>query len=416
MDKRKETLPLVLLKKSNNLITSIGKSTLLSNKVFLTALLRIEDRRGVPEGQKPYYQRLEASSGTDFTTGLVAEFCNAELRHIMGTNSGSYYNQISELMDPQSPKSLRNQWVVMVKNKEDGLYGTTDVITSTLYDDKNGKLYIKFSSEKKIRDELYNLKNNYTLLNYGLMMQFKSTYSFRIYELLMSRIGYQDGIMKEKRDVYSFTYNLSELKYLLGVLDPYINKDVRIAIQEPNPDYEKIETMLSTEHVMPRYNDFKKYTLVKAKEEIDVMTDFIFEYNPIRNGRGGKVVGVELLMKRKKSLDKPLKEKIYNEDEKDEIIEEIQDLIPYKLKIRECRNIAVAANYDLQKVKKAYAVLEGTDVEINNVVGFLIKAIQDNYEPPKKKAATKKKKNSFNDIEMQHDYDFALLESEILSN
>lgn len=413
MDKRKDIIPFVALKKSNNLITSIGKSTLLSNKVFLTALLHIEDRHGVPDGQKAYYEKLEKASGTDFTTGLVAEFCNAELRNITGIKSGSYYDQMIELMDTQSPKSLRNQWVVMVKNQEDGLYGNTEVITSTLYDNKNGKLYIKFSSEKKIRNELYNLKNNYTLLNYGLMMKFKSIYSFRIYELLMSRIGFQDGVTKDKRDTYSFDYNLSELKYLLGLLDPYINKEVREAIQEPNPDYEKIETMLTTEHVMPRYNDFKKYTLVKAKDEIDAMTDFIFDYNPIRSGRGGKVVGVELVMSRKKSLEKNSSEKVYSEEEKDEIIDQIQELINYNLKVKECRNIAITANYNMDKVVKAYEVLQSTESEVNNIVGFLIKAIQNNYEPSKKKAASKKQKNnSFTDFEMQNDYDFETLEKE----
>lgn len=61
----------------------------------------------------------------------------------------------------------------------------------------------------------------------------------------MSRIGREDGITKEKKDEYMFTYGLSELKYLLGILDPYINKDVRAALSEPYPDFEKIEEMIS---------------------------------------------------------------------------------------------------------------------------------------------------------------------------
>ena len=45
----------VLVKKSNSLIQSLGKTSLLSNKVFLTALLHIEERNGVTKGEKEYY-------------------------------------------------------------------------------------------------------------------------------------------------------------------------------------------------------------------------------------------------------------------------------------------------------------------------------------------------------------------------
>lgn len=411
----KVTLQVINVKKSNNLIQSLGKTTLLSNKVLLTSLLKIEERNGVPDSEKEYYRRLEKASGTDFTQGLVAEFKNSDLRNVMGNKSGSYYANIMELMDPTNEKSLRHQWIIMVKNPEDGLYGSTDVITSTLYDDKNGKLYIKFSNEPKIKKELYELKNNYTLLDYNLMMRFKSIYSYRIYELLMSRIGREDGIYKEKRDEYIFTYDISELKYLLGILDPYINKDVRLALSEPYPDFEKIETMISDEHVMPRYNDLKKYTLEKAKKEIDEITDFIFDYSPVRNGRGGKVVSVDLIMKRKVKINtekKNAEKSNLTLEEQDQFLDELCDIIAYPLKVKDLRAIAEAAAYDMEKVKKAYSVLQNTSAEVTNITGYLIKAIKDDYTVITKKA---KNNNLFNQFP-QRNYDFEQLEMEILSD
>ena len=410
MPDKKVLQQVINVKKSNNLIQSLGKTTLLSNKVFLTSLLKIEERTGVPEAEKEYYRKLEKASGTDFSTGLVAEFRNSDLRNIMGSKSGSYYTNIAELMDPTNSKSLRNQWVIMVKNPEDGLYGSTDVITSTLYDDKNGKLYIKFSNEPKIKKELHELKNNYTLLNYNLMMQFRSIYSYRIYELLMSRIGREDGITKEKKDEYMFTYGLSELKYLLGILDPYINKDVRAALSEPYPDFEKIEEMISGENVMPRYNDFKKYTLVKAKKEIDELTEFIFDYTPVRNGRGGKVVSVDLIMRRKNKANNQTEKKTLTEEEKDQLLDEIADLIEYPLKIKDLRSIAEAAEYNKDKIVKAYEVLQSSPAEKSNVVGYLIKAIREDYTVIKGKPENK---NAFNQFP-QRKYDFEKLEKEIL--
>lgn len=409
----KKPLQVINVKKSNNLIQSLGKTTLLSNKVLLTSLLKIEERNGVPDSEKEYYNRLEKASGTDFTHGLVAEFKNSDLRNVMGNKSGSYYANITELMDPTNEKSLRHQWIIMVKNPEDGLYGATDVITSTLYDEKNGKLYIKFSNETKIKKELYELKNNYTLLDYNLMMRFKSIYSYRIYELLMSRIGREDGIYKEKRDEYMFTYGISELKYLLGILDPYINKDVRLALSEPYPDFEKIETLISDEHIMPRYNDLKKYTLDKAKKEIDELTDFIFDYSPVRNGRGGKVVSVDLIMKRKSKINTGNNEKSdLSQEEKYQFLDELVDLIEYPLKIKDLKAIAEAAVYDMEKVQKAYNILQNTTSEVTNITGYMIKAIKDDYEIITKK---EKSKNVFNQFP-ERDYDFEQLEMEILAN
>lgn len=403
---------LITVKKSNNLIQSIGKTTLLSNKIFLTSLRKIENRSGVASKEMAYYKKIEKVSGTDFSHGLVAEFTNAELRRMMDSKSGSYYKQVEELMDAKSSKSLRNQWVIMIKDPENGLYGSTDVITSTLYDDKTGRLFIKFSSEKKIQDEIYNLKNNYTLLNYSLMMSFKSIYTYRLFELVMSRIGYEEGITKEKKDEYSYNYGLSELKYLLGILDPYISKEVRTALSEPYPDFEKIEEMVSEEKIMPRYTDFQRYALVKAKKEIDELTEWIFTYEPIRNGRGGKVVAIELRFTRKKKNEE---KRVLTEDEKMDFIDTIQDLIPHPIKVKELRQIAETSDYNLEKVKKAVEVLNATNKEVPNVVGFIIGAIKDNYEIPIKKEAKKNYKNSFNDM-MHTDYDFDEIEKALLSN
>lgn len=414
MDKLVENYEVINVKQSNNLIQSLGKTTLLSNKVFLTALQKIENREGVSPKLRDYYKKLEAVSGADFTQGLIAEFSNAELRKIMGTNSGSYYTNIAELMDPQNEKSLIKQWVILVKDSESGIYGSTAVITSTVYDDKEGKMFIKFSSEKKIKKELYNLKNNYTLLNYNLMMQFKSVYTFKLYRLLMSRIGYQDGILKKKSNIYTFRYNLSELKYLLGILDPFITKEVRNALTMPNPDYEKIETHISTEKVMPRYADIKKSTFIKVKEEVDnnELSEFIFDYEPIRNGRGGKVTGVTLVMTRKKVIANKQDAKELTEEEKDDILAAIEELLrKYKLGFKSIRSIAVAAQYDINKVINAYKYAESQSKDIDNLVGFIIAAIKNNYEMPK----TLKNKNKFCDFE-QHDYDFELLEKELLGD
>ena len=405
MDKQSKASQIINVKKSNSLIESIGKTTLLSNKVFLTALLKIENRNGVPEAERAYYKRIEDISGTDYTHGMVAEFRNSDLRSIMKSKSGSYYSQIAELLDPTSKKSLARQWTILIKDPESQLYGATDVITSTLYDDKNGKLFIKFSSEPKVQATLVDLRGNYTLLDYELMMSFKSIYSYRIYELLLDRIGKEDA-HHPKKDEYAFRYGLSQLKYLLGILDPYINKDVKNALTSPYPDYEKIEEMISTEHVMPRYNDFKKYTLVKAKKEIDELTDYVFEFEPVRNGRGGKVVAVDLVLRRKRAIEAKSNVELLTDEQKDDILDACFDLFKEPLRMKDMRTICEAAEYNYEKIEKAYHVMESSSSNISNVVGFMVKAIKEDYDIP---VTASRKKSTFSNFH-QRDYDYDELE------
>ncbi|GEM_PF-2310985 len=401
-------IPVVNVKKSNSLIQSIGKTTLLANKVFLTALLKVEKRNGCPTKLKPYYDKLKSVSKVDFSKGLVAEFSNSDMRKFLPSKSGSFYKNIDELMDVNSPHSLKKQWGILIQNDEDGLYGFVDVITAMIYDRQNSKLFIKFSDEEQIQKEIYGLRKNYTILNYSLMMKFKSIYSYRIYEMILGRIGYEDGRTKVKRDKYYFTYGLSQLKYQLGVLDPYINADVRKALTEARTeeDFERIEKSLSDEHTMMRFSDFETYTLARAMKEINGLQDpdYIFDYEPTRSGRGGRITEVNFIITRVEKNTKTETEKFkLSEEEKDEILDRISDLIDEPLKLKDIRAIAETADYDFDKVKAAYEIAEESSADIENLVGFLKSAIKNGYEKPVSKKA---KKSTFVDIDADEiDYD-----------
>ena len=100
-------LPVISVKKSNTLIQAIGKTTILANKVFLTALLNVEKRDGCSVESKAYYKKIGNLTGADFTKGLVAEFSNADMRSFL-KKSGSYYKTVAKLMDGNSIESLKS--------------------------------------------------------------------------------------------------------------------------------------------------------------------------------------------------------------------------------------------------------------------------------------------------------------------
>ena len=236
------------------------------------------------------------------------------------------------------------------------------------------------------------------------MMSFRSVYSYRIYEMIISRIGYDDWRKKGKKSQeYNYDYGLSELKYQLGILDPYISPSVKEAIMEAKTpeDFERIEETISTEHRMPRYNDFEKYTLRKAIKEINSIEnpEYHFDYSPIRSGRGGKVMGVLFTIKR---VSVPLSGDTITDDEKDDCFDQIRELISEDLKTRDIRTIAEAANYDFEKVKKAYEIASTSTKDIPNLVGFMKAAIKNSYEMPIRKNTN----NSFLNMERADiDYD-----------
>lgn len=405
---------LVTVKKSNYLIESIGNATLLSQKVLLTSLLKLEDRKGdYSDEEKKYYEYLDSKTGVDYTHGIVAEIRNCDLRENMGSFSGSYYDKIKEMMDPDSPNSLKNQWKILIKDPKNQLYGSTDIITSTVYDQKNGKMLIKFSSEPTVRSNLLELKGNYSLLPYHQMMKFKSLYSYRIYELLLDRMGKEDGRSHGQKAQYSFEYGLSELKYLIGVLNGMITANVKNALGGDYPDYEAIEEKVSPERVMTKYSDFRKYALEKAKKEINEKTPLSIDYEPVRNGRGGKVVGVRFTVTKKALVEDttPVKRTL-TPRQMDEIMDEVMNLIEEPMRLTDIRAICEAAEYDIDRIERAYSVARCKKTEVANLTGFLVSAIRGNYHEPVKMT---QKKNQFTDFS-QNDYDFDDLEKQLVTN
>ena len=90
------------VRKANSIIQSIGRVTLLANKIFMTALIRVQERNGCEGAEKKYYENLKRKTRVDFSHGLVAEFSSTELRSLIGDHSGSFYKRVSDIMDPAS--------------------------------------------------------------------------------------------------------------------------------------------------------------------------------------------------------------------------------------------------------------------------------------------------------------------------
>ena len=432
----------IQVKKSNPLIQAMGTPSTLANQLLYTALVHVEKadpKYPSPKISKEDWKRIKENTNADYTKGLVAIFPQSEVRKYSGrSNSGSYYIGLDEILNT-SPKSaaegykaLSNQWEIILNSR--GVHEHVSLITASAYDEVTKTVLIKFSDEEKVQKQIFNLQKNYTTLSYEMMMKFKSNYASKLYEILKSRIDYEDNKEGVIKTHYQYKYNLAHLKFMLGVLNPFYSNETIRMLEANNPDYSSVEQILNLkqnekskdkdkEAGWPKWYDFKRYCLDKCMKEINELTEFNISYEEgDKKGRGGKVLEVIINVSRKADVVETATEKTVKsskkltDDEKDEFLDQIRELIKDNLKTKDLRTIAEEAGYEFEKVERAYEAMEAYRAKnperVDDVVAFMRDAIKRNYTPGK----NSKKKNSFNNFEKRDYGDFSELENLLLDN
>lgn len=142
----------------------------------------------------------------------------------------------------------------------------TTFLSSCIYDNKNSTVTLSYDPE--LKPYFLQLKKNFTKYYLENILELKSFYSIRIYELLKQ---YQK--LKERR------IELEKLKEILDAKQKSYNK----------------------------YNNFKRKVLLKAKKEINEKTDLEVDFEEIKTGR--KVTAIKFIIKQKESTKKKIEDK-----------------------------------------------------------------------------------------------------------
>lgn len=151
------------------------------------------------------------------------------------------------------------------------------------------KIKIRFSPE--ILPYLTQLKSNYTSYNVEYLLMMNSTYSMRFYEIMLSYdngsadYGYTNGLVfqpvteailakfpDKAADIKGYKYKVFDIQELKEQLSPPPDKDKR--------GRDRTEKSLAEKY--PNFSDFERYVLLKAKREINEMTDLWFDYAPFK--------------------------------------------------------------------------------------------------------------------------------------
>lgn len=169
---------------------------------------------------------------------------------------------------------------------------------------------------------------------------------------------------------------------------------------------DELRGFLNAEDKYKEYKYFKRYCILKAQEEINEKTDITFEFEEMKKGR--KVDKVKFKISKNIKNQKQLTENA-NEPEIQNDTDEVTqaDIIMLKkvFKIDELTDADIlailnTANGDVaQVIEKYYSVKNKPD--ITNFVGFMIKAIKENYSEVSVTQETKPLKTKFHNFDQR---------------
>lgn len=385
-----------MFNKSNLFINAKYKSSALEEKIMT---LSFADR----------HNWTEEEDGM-LVSKMKASYIKKELGY--SKNNTSLYRDLNVMAE-----SMTGRNIGITDDKNESFCYIAVVIKSKY---ENGELSIYYNPELKKYLLEIEKTGNYTQLSKRLILGFKSYYTIRLYQMLKSKC-YTPKSVKEKKGVYRIYYNLAEFKLELGVVNSELSVVKKYLADKRNPDYEKAVDA-SPEKKFNTWYELRRQVLDPAIKEINQSTDMKIEYEAIKKGTGGKVAGLYFIVQKlneiamEDNIEKADEEKTpLTEAERDEYIEWLSELIEPQLKIKDLRAIAEASQYDKELAMIANKIYEPQKERVQNIVGFFISAIRENYELPND--IVLKKKNTFNDFEQRQDYgDMKQLELNLLAN
>lgn len=386
-----------VFKKSNFLIGSKYRSSLLENKIMAISLANSDKFRITPEGN------------------IYSEMLVSDLRRDLGANRGSFYQQLNttaqmmtgKAFGMSSPDSKEFQYIAVV-------------VSATC---RNGVFTIEYNHA--LRSVLTNLQRNYSKLNLSVLLKFHKNYAFRLYELLKSKCyRHPDDI--NQGNIYNISFQLSELKLELGVINATNKTAQKVLIESrKNPDYDSAVAAAS-ETMFDDWTEFRRKVLDTAKEEINKVSDLTVEYKPRKHGHGGKVVGVDFRVElHKGQAGSSQTARTITAEEKMNCLIEAGSVLGTDFAPSDVKAIAEAAGYSIDSIRSAKALLDRTSTKAANPVGWMISAVKNGYTAPEdmtassdktgksKKTIRSSRGNEFNNFE-QNRYDFDELESKLI--
>ena len=229
-------------------------------------------------------------------------------------------------------------------------------LSSAEYREGQGTVSLCF--DPKLKPLLLQLKSYFTRYELEQIMQFRGQYTIRFFEFRKSFLG-------RKKSEVNFT--LKELRDVLS-----LKKD----------EYDQ-------------FFDFKRRVLEPARVELLEKTGKSFTWQPIKQGRGGKIIGVRLVFDSDdealtagaaapdsapgEAVPEPLSEAMPVETGSEEQQAVFAELVRLGLAEKAAR--AILERYAVDQIQQKLALVEQRQ-DIKNQAGFFIQAMQGDWRDP----------------------------------
>ncbi len=280
------------------------------------------------------------------------KFKAVDLSKILNIHQKNIYMELDKITDKLMARYIK------IKNDDNEKFKKRHLIK--IADFENGILTMKIDEDMK---EFYLGLNWYTKYQLKNIMQFKSTYSFRLYELL-----------KQYEKIGNRAITIDNLRAILDI-------DVK---------------------QYPKYANLKQKAINIAVKEINLKTDISFTFEEIKTGR--KVTSIKFYIKKSNNAKNEIS--VTREDPNQDInINLVKSIIGNINDIDAIKIFDIACG-DIENIKDKYSIISKFK-NINNLTGAMIQAIREDW------TSNPINNNTFNNFDSRT-YDYEELEKKLL--
>ena len=284
----------------------------------------------------------------------IYKFKISDFMRLVGVEDKSKYTKI--------PKITKELMKKVFEIEEGNKLIQVAWLSSVSYEKGTGYVELEFSP--RLKPYMLQLNTMFTQYKLDNILNMKSKYSPRIYELLKCNEFKKQG---------------------------YI--DINI---------DKLRQILKVENTYPLYANFKQKLLKVSQKELKEKTDIDFEFQEIKTGR--KVTSLKFYIhansaKEEICVTKEEKSILHEKKGSNVIINEVKAIFKEDITSSEAESILNIAKGDINIIKEKYGLAQDV-AKIGSLVGWMLRAIMNDYQVPKGKT----KEGSFNNYE-QRKYD-----------
>ena len=362
-NKISEEMNELTLSRSNAFIQSKHNCSLTENKLIALGLATVKmDHLGIPYSDIPV----------------------AALKQFEGIEPTNIYKKVKEIA-----QCITTHTVIC----EEKIQGQLRLEVFTLVNNAeyiDGAATFRLTFNPSIVPMISNIQAPYTTLRIKTLMSFKNNYAYRLYELLATKeyLLYPKQKAQAIERVTIKYDNINELRMQLTLVQVDDEKN-KALLSKPYEqltidERAKMDKIIEKGHYKD-WRDFKKSVIEVAKEHMsnNPLCPITFDYEPIRSGRGGKVVGVKFYVYKNEKYILANEHVIQNfQIENNNLMDKVQQVRAFMEfeNISDYNIVALLeeAEYDVAKVKAAYNLALKQEV-IDNLVGWLLVAIRENW-------------------------------------